>query len=309
MSQSISRFTGLDTRRTLRSAASKLVLAAWVALTLAEVSQAGVTGFYGVLRQDEYYQQTANGSAVFDSSRGYEINFLAFSENYTDVSLSGGGAAFHLYEYTSETGYSFNSRSDLRDFIPSTTYVLQATNQDGTDFADVFYSYSDDNFPQTIPFLSGTDYSALQGMNPSNPFTFHFSPFVPGSAAESSEIELAIFDMTGHAANITFYTPGTTEVTFNGGQFTPGHHYRYALTYDGQNRLPTTDLDGEMWANFSYTTIGEFTTASQTAAVPEPSSFLAVAALALTLPWISRRRRSSRPSTVGAGSPESLSRG
>ena len=58
------------------------------------------------------------------------------------------------------------------------------------------YDYTSDDYALSTPYLTGTTYSQLQGMNASQAFTVNFSPFTTGTQATGSFLFFTIYDQT-----------------------------------------------------------------------------------------------------------------
>jgi hypothetical protein len=173
---------------------------------------------------------------------------------------------------------------------PFGSYQFQASKNGGPPDSTSF-SYASDHYPQSMPYLTGTDYSALQGMNPFLPFTFHFSTFNPGPPGNSdqSDIFLTIFDSTKNVQvfNKGFLPATTTSVTVPAGTLTPGDSFTYELIFD--NRVLNISSPGATFPaeiGFEFRTDGSFT-----AAIPEPSSILLLSPAVAWLAWVAHRRR------------------
>ena len=153
--------------------------------------------------------------------------------------------------------------------FPFGTYTF--TGNPGADTAS--YAYSADDYAQSNPFLTGTDYSSLQGMNPSLAFTFHFNPFTTGGTATSSFIFFTITDLT---TNTTVYSSGflpasSPSVTVAGGTFAPGDMFDYQIDYSNRDTVASPGAQFNASLGFDIHTDGTFTTGAAVA-TPEPST-------------------------------------
>jgi hypothetical protein len=171
--------------------------------------------------------------------------------------------------------------------FPFGTYQFSATNGVITDTTS--YSYTSDDYSRSLPYLTGTDYSNLQGMNSSHPFTFHFSPFVTGNQANFSFIFLTIFDFTlGHFVYDAGFLPATTtSLVLPANTLAPGHSFSYELDFSNRDIVGSPGVVFPAELGFDVRTHGLFSSSS----VPEPSSaLLAVLGVALGLSRAVRRR-------------------
>jgi hypothetical protein len=115
---------------------------------------------------------------------------------YTSVNLTypGAGSPVSLVnsvgtptDYHYQTA-SFADQSTMDAAFPFGTYTFQDAG--GPDTAS--YSYAADDYALSNPYLTGADYTALQGMDPTQAFTFHISSYTTGSTAAFSYIFFTI---------------------------------------------------------------------------------------------------------------------
>ncbi len=221
------------------------------------------------------YAQTANNSSTFNGAF-YSADLNATNPNfYTSVTMTypGPGSPLNIpqvspTDYHYQTGL-YATEALMNTAFPTGTYTFNAVNGTTTDTAN--YQYTADDYPHSTPYLAGTDYSSLQGMNANQAFTFHFSPFVTGSTASFSYIFFTIYDETTGTTvvNDGFLTPTTTSVTVAANTLTPGHLYEYEVDYSNRDIVSGTGATFAPELGFDSRTHGLFTTA---VAVPEPSS-------------------------------------
>lgn len=151
----------------------------------------------------------------------------------------------------------------------------------GPDSASASMEVGANNYAGAPPMLTGNSFSALQGMDTSQPLNLAFNPFnaVPGAAAEF--IFLSVYDYTAATwlYPLGFAPRTTTGLSLPAGVLAPGHNYAFELIYS----VRVTPLgDGADFApefGFDLRTNGLFATA-----VPEPATvalwLLGLAALA-----------------------------
>ncbi len=89
--------------------------------------------------------------------------------------------------------------------FPTGTYQYDATGIAGAQSTSSVYGT--DLYPTAPPYLTGTDLSDLQGMNPRAPSTFHFSPF-PFDAAASNQF--IFFTIRNEPSNAVVFDAGSS---------------------------------------------------------------------------------------------------
>jgi hypothetical protein len=267
-----------------------IILSAAAAVARADISQA-------VMFRNIQSIQTGNGNALSSDGAYFTLRLLSSSPNeYTTVQAFYGGSGSPValaltadpYTYEYDSGFYGNQAAMDIDF-PKGTYAMTATNSVTSDNATTMFDYSNDAYSASQPYLAGTNYSDLQGMNPSANFNFQFSPFVPNALATDPELFFTIFDATtGEAVfSDTFQPATTTGVTLPGDTLLPNHAYAYDLDYSDRLTVTSDGADNPALLGFETRTEGSFTTG----AVPEPATatLLALGTVAL----LARRRRSA----------------
>ncbi|MDR3698432.1 MAG: PEP-CTERM sorting domain-containing protein [Candidatus Sulfopaludibacter sp.] len=196
---------------------------------------------------------------------------------YTSVSMTFPGALSPISSFSqlSSTDYHYqtglySTLAAMNTDFPTGTYTFTANNGDAAS-----YNYTAADYTASLPYLTGTNYTDLQGMNSSLPFNFTFSPFVPGSTATDAFIFFTIFDVTlGKSVYNAGFLPATaTSASVPGGTLKPGDLFSYELDYSDRDIL-TTGFSGGDFApqlGFDVRTDGTFT-AAPAAAIPEPST-------------------------------------
>ncbi len=256
-----------------RSLALASCVVALVALTppvQAEIS------FVNMFRSGGFIQ---NGDGNSLTTTGYFFSTSLTSANandYTAVQMTypGQGSPVNLTQtnpslFTYQTGiYSTQAAMDA-DF-PTGIYQFAASNTTGTD--TTIFAYASDDYPQSLPYLTGTDYTDLQGANSAAPFDFHFSPYVTGSQANSSFLFFTIFDTTTstQAYNAGFLSSTTTGLTLPANTLQPNHNYTYEVIFSNRDLVSSPGAVFDAQIGFDLRTQGNFTTA-----VPAPSGFAA----------------------------------
>lgn len=244
---------------------------------------------------NQSYEQTGNGNTLSLNGDFFSAELVTTVANpYTSVSLiyPGPGTPQNLPQM-SPTDYSFQT-----GFLPSLAAMEAAYPMGNYKFlgmgtADTgTLTYSADDYAASAPYLTGTDYSSLQGMNTALPFTFTFNSYTPGATAtDGSYIFLTIFDVTTDTQAYTagFLSPSTTSVVLPGGILTPGDLYSYELDYSNRDGVASAGTEDGAFIGFDMRTDGTFTTAA--VATPEPRTDAALVAAAFACILILRRRR------------------
>jgi len=280
--------------RTRRAALTLATSVAWLVYG-APTARAGNIAYLDIFKNIDFLQtgdgQTLTGNGAFFSA---DLNSDTVND-YSSVSMTypGPGSPVNLPEASSPSmdyhvqTTSFASQGDMDAAFPTGTYTFD------TDTADTAtLRYTGDDYSITQPYLMGTDYSSLQGMDPGDPFSFDFSPFETGSTATSSLIFFTIYDETlGETVyNEGFLPSSTASVTVPGGTLAFGDTFDYEI--DFSNRDTGTGSGGALapLLGFDTRTDGTFTSEEQPATVPEPGT-VALGSMLLLVPAALRRRK------------------
>ena len=148
------------------------------------------------------------------------------------------------------------------------------------------------HYTNSLPSLTGTSYTRLQGMNPALPITLGFSTFATDPAATGSFQHFTIYDynLGQFVFQAGFLAAAITAVTVPAQTLALGHLYAYELNFDSRLLLAATGTNQGAQVGFDVRTSGNFATA-----VPEPSTALMwISGLAVLL-----HRRASRPTGEG----------
>jgi hypothetical protein len=226
------------------------------------------------------YEQTGNGNTLTLNGAFFSADLNATGANaYTTASVTlPGGSSIALAQttpgdYGYQTGLLANQAA-MDAAYPTGTYTFTGVNGPQTDTATLNYGAND--YSQTLPYLTGNDYSSLQGMNAKQNFTFDLSAFTPGDNPDQmyAYIFLTIYNQaTGTVAFTDGFLPSsTTAITMNSGTLAADTAYSYEIDYSDRDYVGGTGGQFAAELGFDTRTDGTFTTALTT--TPEPSSFL-----------------------------------
>jgi hypothetical protein len=283
---------------------SKLNLPLLVIATLVlagRTAQASVL-FYDVFTNDLYSQvsnaQPSTATGFFATAS------LSFSNagDVGNVQVVTGGSTSPL-TLTSAPGNNFNyaasfaSQAEMDAAFPlGNPYTFQISGGTlGTQSASL-------NTPGTalnsvIPFLTGSSYSQLQGLNAASPDTMGVNGFAPVAGTTES---FSFFTITRQADNAvvfqqSFLSPATTSIFLAANTLAAGTAYNIDLDYS--SRITTANAGfgtGNSLIGFEQRTEIGFVTGS---AAPEPSSFiLALMGIGMASIVLVFQRRRSKPS-------------
>jgi hypothetical protein len=263
---------------------------------LASSAQAGISNVY--MGRNDSWNQTGDGNTLTSKGSFFSADLFSDSANEYDavqMTYPGPGSPVVLpqvspTQFHYQTGYYANQAA-MDAAFPMGNYAFAASLGGGTPDTTSF-TYQNDYYPSTLPYLAGTTFSQLQGMDATKSFTFQFSPFVPGTLPTNNEsnIFLTIYDQTKgmFVFNDGFLPNTTTSVVVPANTLTPGDSYSYELIFD--NRATGLDSPGATFSaqiSYDYRADGNFTAAS----VPEPTAIVLVAPVAMCLAWFATRRR------------------
>jgi len=236
--------------------------------------------------------QTGNGNTLSGNGTFFSTDLTSNDGTFTTVTMTypGAGSPVSLtssgpVDYLFQTP-SLADKATMDAAFPFGTYQVSAS---GSGTGSTSYSYAADDYAQANPFLTGTDYSSLQGMDPSHPFTFHLSPYTNAGTPAFSFIFLTVFDFTkGQTVfNQGFLAPSTTSVVMPGNTLAFGDSFSYEVDYSNRDLVASPGATFDAQLGFDLRTDGTFSSAQ--AAAPEPSGML-LAACGLLAGWAARRR-------------------
>ncbi len=224
------------------------------------------------------YQQTGNGNTLTLNGGFYSADLnTSVANSYTTVSMAFPGPSSPLNvpqnsttDYHYQTGL-FATQAAMDAAFPFGTYTFTGTSGPTVDTAS--YSYTADDYSSSLPFLTGTDYASLQGMNTAQAFTLHLSPFTNGSNATFSFIFVTIFDETTSTSvfDAGFLPASTTTVLIPANTLAAGDQFVYEIDFSNRDIIASPGATNPAQLGFDVRADGVFTAS---AAVPEPSTAL-----------------------------------
>jgi hypothetical protein len=239
------------------------------------------------------YEQVGNGNDLTLNGTFFSADLNQTTNAYTSASFTTPLGVVQGLTQDSPTDWHyqtalFPSLPAMEAVYTFGTYTYQGTNSTTTDTATL--NYLADDYPQSNPYLTGTDYSSLQGVNATLPFTVHFSPYVTGTTATDSFIFFTVFDDTTNTqvVNAGFLSPTTTSYTIAANTLTPGNSYTYELDYSNRDIVTGTGADFAPELGFDVRSDGTFTAA----AVPEPG-YLVLLGVGMAGLLVLRRRKAT----------------
>jgi len=184
------------------------------------------------------------------------------------------------------------SKAAMDTAFPAGTYVFSLS--DGTSSAQAAFTLGGDVYAQSRPYLAGTSWSALQGMNVGAAMTVQLSPFVANPAAQPSFIFFTLYDYTAQQLvfDAGFLPPGTPSITLQPNLLVAGHSYVYEIDFSSRLLVDSPGANFQAQIGYELRTQGQFTTA-----VPEPASWLLLAGGIVA---IAARRIGARQQTAAA---------
>src|SRR5580698_8231601 len=216
------------------------------------------------------YQQTGNGNSLSLNGAFYSVQLTASTPGeYSSVTMTypGPSSSQNLPEvaggsYFFQTGF-FANQAALAAAYPFGLYSFTAN---GSPTNTASYNYTSSDYPQSLPYLTGNDYSNLQGMNPSKAFTLDLNAFITGSQANFSYIFVTVTDLTKNTVAFTegFLSPGTTSVVIPAHTLTPGDHFDYQIDYSNRDNISSTGSINGAQLGFDIRTDGTFTAGTAT---------------------------------------------
>lgn len=215
--------------------------------------------------------QTGNGAA----GTAYNFSYIGFDltadapNQYSTVRVfyPGAGSPISLvnddpgnaahYDFTQG---NFASQASMDIAYPKGTYSFTANG--GGPSATTMVNYANDAYSATQPFLTGTNFSALQGMNSAADFTFQLNPFIKDATATDAFIFFNIFDAnTGDVVfGSNFLSSTTTSILMPADTLQSNTAYVYDLDYSDRVAISNLGADFPAILGFDVRTEGYFVT-------------------------------------------------
>ena len=222
------------------------------------------------------YTQTGNGNSVVSNIYFYSFDFHSVSAgDFTSVSFTPPGGVPQNIPFVSGGDYHFqtgaySTQAQMDAAFPTGTYSATGT---GGAFGPktTTFSYASDRYSASQPYLTGTDYSMLQGVNAKSAITLHFSPYAADSNVSDQFRFLNIYDLTKNTnpySNL-FLSANVNSVTIGANVLDSGDSFSYELIDSNRLVVPGTNSAFDVTLGFDRRTSGTFRTA--VGAVPEPS--------------------------------------
>ena len=281
--------------RSMNPIAGRSVHAAMVCGVLAGAlasasATAGDFDFVDVFR-NVVSQQSGDGPTLSDAGAFYSIG--AHTLGATDYGVPGAtreavipGATLGLTAqstklYTYQTGLL----ADLATMDASFPQGLYQVNLDDgtTPLSTSFTTGPGNHYASAAPYLAGSGWSSLQGMDATLALLLPISSYGLDPAATAGYEFFTIYDYTlgSFVFELDFLPTTTTDIGLAANTLLPGHSYAYELIFSTRLQVPSTDTNFNAQVGYDLRTDGLFMTAAP-AAVPEPATgVLALVGLAL----------------------------
>ncbi len=239
------------------------------------------------------YTQTGNGNSVVSNIYFYSFDFHSVSAgDFTAASFTPPGGVAQNIPFVSGSDYHFqtgaySTQAQMDTAFPTGTYSATGT---GGAFGPktTAFSYASDRYSASQPYLTGTDYSMLQGVNAKSAITLHFSPYIADSTVSDQFRFLTIFDLTTNTISYQngFLPTTTNSLTIGASVLNSGDSFSYELIDSNRIVVPSTNSQFDTTLLFDRRTSGTFRTA--VGAVPEPGigqfgSMVAIFGIGLSL--------------------------
>ncbi len=198
-----------------------------------------------------------------------------------DLSIDGVGLGFY---YASAR---FGSLAEMDQRFGAGPYLHDLTGPGNA--AQVTLTASVGPYPDAMPYLAGTTYSELQGMDPSRPFDVHLSPIGSGPPGTARSFTFFVDDvLTG---TTVFAAGGAVDPAFDlltvpANLLRTGRSYEFQFYVGNRIEPPTAGTVDGGSQGLVYLTTGNFTTA-----VPEPASLVSMLGGLAVLIGAARRGR------------------
>lgn len=255
---------------------------------------AGIT-FYNTFKNARY---TQNSNAQPVSPSNYFADATIISNNPPDLTSAQVTSSAPLSPLTLNntgsgrfsTALNYASQAAMDAAFPGTTYQYNISGGILGSTSASLTTPATDLFASQVPFLSGTTFTQLQGLNSANAFTVTWPGFTPQAGINDAII---FFSITRVSDGATAFSSGAlgnsqTSVLLPANTLLPNTAYQFELDYS--SRIRTTNAgfgNATSSVGFDLRTGGNFATAP----VPEPSGMIFLAASVIAFPAARRPRR------------------
>jgi hypothetical protein len=242
-----------------------------VAVTLlCAVSSARASLVEPSLQKILLFSQTSAAAPTAPDSFGAYLGVYELNPGDVDsvtVAYPGPGSPVTLPGPGFVTSQYFLTQADMDAAYPLGTYTFLANNSVTLASETDVLNYAQDAYPLDIPALDPATFLALEGMNPSLPFTVDFNSFTQSPNANAGGG--TYFVVTGGMSPFWSYTPDSAVIPANTLAF--GATYYWGLGFDDQITSTDPSTGAPTLIVEDLETFGTFTTA---AAAPEPSTLI-----------------------------------
>lgn len=241
--------------------------------------------------------QTGDGNSL--NLTGYYFTLDLTSTNPGDFSATtatypGPGSPVTLPATSStvfhyQTGYYPTQAAMDADF-PTGTYTFN-TSGGTVGAATTNFNYSADFYPNALPFLTGSDYTALQGANAGSDITVHFNAYTNDPSVNDQLRFFTVFDpvLNTFVVNDAFLPNSTASVTIPANTLQAGRNYIYEIVNSNRVQTASPNTGFNAFLAYDLRTTGAFSTAA--AATPEPGTLALLLSSGLGGSLLLRRRR------------------
>jgi hypothetical protein len=273
-----------------------------VALVSAGRASASAVTFYDIFTNNEYSQTSNTQPSTADGFFGTASLSYTTAGDVGAVQVVNGGSTSPL-TLTSSPGNTFNysaSFSTLASmnaaFPLGSPYTFNISGGNlGT--ASALLNTPADALDSVIPYLTGSSYSQLQGLNPALADTIGINGFSPVAGTTDSYVFLTITRQSDNAVVFqeNFLSPSTTSIALAADTLAAGTAYNIDLDYSSRITTPDAGFGtASSLIGFEQRTEIAFTTGSS---VPEPSSLtLSLIGATMALAALVFQRRQSKTS-------------
>jgi hypothetical protein len=278
----------------------KLKLTTFAALAISAATTAASAGaITGDIYNNAHYDQTSNSAPAGPPSYFFSIGATQTAGNYTSATATDPGVGSpQSLPLIAPTQFNFSSPlfsslPNVQAAYPFGNYSITATN--GVSSATSVVNYTANYFTSAIPYL--TNYSSLNGFDPTKSFTVNFNSFTKNAGASQGWTFFTVYNSTGAVFSDGFLDPSTTSVTISANTLMPGTNYSFELNFD--DRLHGFDSINSNYTEqgFDVRTDGSFTTG--VGAVPEPSTWAMLLVGFAGIGFMAYRRK-SQPALMAA---------